>query len=55
MRVLSIEYRVLMGVAHDKPETCPIEGVDFYKLFKDQCPDAYAVSRPLPTSRYSSC
>ncbi|GAA6008770.1 thaumatin family protein [Rhodotorula paludigena] len=28
--------------SHDKPETCPASGVQYYDIFKKSCPDAYA-------------
>ncbi|GAA5886425.1 hypothetical protein JCM6882_001634 [Rhodosporidiobolus microsporus] len=28
--------------SHDRPETCPVSGVQYYHVFKDACSDAYA-------------
>ncbi|KAI0710074.1 thaumatin-like protein [Earliella scabrosa] len=41
--------------SHDTPETCPVDGVQFYDYFKNACPDAYAYAYDEPSGALKTC
>ncbi|KAK7037418.1 hypothetical protein VNI00_011168 [Paramarasmius palmivorus] len=41
--------------SHNTPETCPVDGVQFYDYFKDGCPNSYAYAYDEPSGALKQC